>query len=733
MYKKELRNKMDYLSQFLKPNILLFFVLLHFSSAALAYAGNVLPQREIDHPFLITKKEDFGSHLEKANREPWKSMKADALKTVREGLVQEGNRAYALQDYIGAVALAYILEPEKAVGHSQTVKNLILNEYSQLELDEELQWGGVVPPLGSFFVAILALDIVYDQLNKEEIVNCENLISSQIFKINRKGSWEDVRRGTHGTWDIYKGERSTPDGEYFESIMRQITPDGVSPVTIHYAWERVGGGDSRISKAGYMDVLEFTGIDKRYYNNERLKKFQRWLFGSSVNNSKEMAIIGDMLPTQALKNDLLHRRVGNFDEEAAGYAAWFHQGVKAKGHILSYILPREPLPDVKLPGSQIYTDGGAFFREKADDPNGLHAVLYNIKGQDEWHTHQETNGLALSGLGNRLLVNGGRLGEPTRAAALNNTLTINGQEHLARVGGGIVEGWVTDKFDYASGEAGSALSEGKHRRSLVLVHSEGKAKGYSLIFDEVINDKDASIHTYLHPANESLVSSPVINQEYLAAIDHYPTVEGTQLAFFYATPPDEVKIEKVQSAVPDRYPDYPDHNRLEAVYRSDAGAEKNIITVLSPFKEVSDKLTFKRISLENCTGAEIRHTDHISDYVFESNAMGLEQSFEEADFNGKIVLFRKKNGELTFYFIRKGTQFQNQGEGFQSDHPISLYIKEGNGKIIIYQDTELTLFSKDISTFIIEGEKFELRENYTKIDLKKGNYKITMVKKPTTD
>ena len=70
-------------------------------------------------------------------------------------------------------------------------------------------------------------------------------------------------------------------------------------------------------------------------------------------------------------------------------------------------------------------NGGVFFREPQDDPDGLHAVLYNIKSQDEWHTHQEVNGLALSGFGNRLLVNGGRLGEPTRAANLNNTLTIN--------------------------------------------------------------------------------------------------------------------------------------------------------------------------------------------------------------------------------------------------------------------------------------------------------------------
>jgi len=74
-----------------------------------------------------------------------------------------------------------------------------------------------------------------------------------------------------------------------------------SPVTNHYAWERVGGGDIRESKSGYMDALEFTRIDTRYYNSEHIQKFQRWLFGSSINCAKEMAIFGDMLPTQGLR------------------------------------------------------------------------------------------------------------------------------------------------------------------------------------------------------------------------------------------------------------------------------------------------------------------------------------------------------------------------------------------------------------------------------------------------
>ena len=162
------------------------------------------------------------------------------------------------------------------------------------------------------------------------------IISNQIFKINRTGSWIDVRYGTHGTWDIYKGDRTTPDDGYYNVIMPQITEDSVSTVTNHCAWELVSGGNSRFSKSGYMDVLEYTGIDSRYYDNEKLQKFQLWLFGSNVNCSKEMAIFGDMLPTQGISNDMLHVcLVVNFDMEAAGYTAWFHEGTPAIGNILT--------------------------------------------------------------------------------------------------------------------------------------------------------------------------------------------------------------------------------------------------------------------------------------------------------------------------------------------------------------------------------------------------------------
>jgi len=669
-------------------------------------------EREKHHPFLIVKKDQFQSLQSKSLQEPWKSMKDDALQR-SNSTVETG--AYDLQYYIGAAALSYILDKENADTHAMKVKNAIINQYSKLELNDEGAWGSVVPPMGSFFMAILSLDIVYDALSLNDIAVCEKVIEDQIFKIKREGSWVDIRRGTHGAWDIYKGIRTEPDDAYFEGIMMQITEDGVSPVTNHYAWERVGGGNSRISKSGYMDVLEFTGIDKRYYSNERLKKFHRWLFGSSVNCAKEMAIFGDMLPTQGINNDMLHRRVGNFDAEAAGYAAWFHKDRPAIGNILTYILPKSSLPEPVIPSSQIYKNGGAFFREKEDVPEGLHGVLYNIKSQDEWHTHHEVNGLSLSGLGNRLLVNGGRLGEPTRAAFLNNTLTINGENHSERVGGGIVEGFMANDFDYASGFSGPALTNAKHYRNLILVHGTVGENPYFVIFDEVEANPGDLIKNYLHPANESGISTIQDGMHYNALIDHYPTVNGGSLSIFYATTPLFVHIEKVQSAVQDRYAGYPQHSRLGSVYPVKPNGKLNLVTLLFPFNTNTSFPIIRRIANGEVTGSLISHGGNVKDIILESSNDQVCE-YEDISFIGKAMIARKINMDNNFYFVRQGKKFMQGGVGFESDAPISIYNKGREG-IIVSSGTRVKLNGPDIQSIRFDKPVVILKSEKNSIEV----------------
>ena len=158
-------------------------------------------EKETNHPFLIVTKDMYNGLKEKADVEPWKSMKNDAIFRANNPL--SSNHYGSLQKYVGAVALAYILDDTKREIYANKVRDVILNRFSALDIQESSSWSKVVPNLGAFFSAILALDIVYDSLSLEDIIKCEDLISERIFRVKRTGSWKTARYGTHGTWDIY--------------------------------------------------------------------------------------------------------------------------------------------------------------------------------------------------------------------------------------------------------------------------------------------------------------------------------------------------------------------------------------------------------------------------------------------------------------------------------------------------------------------------------------------------
>ena len=679
-------------------------------------------EKETNHPFLIVTKDMYEELREKSDIEPWKSMKDDAISRANNSITS--NHYGSLQKYVGAVALAYILDYSKKEIYANKVRDVILNRFSALDIQESSSWSKVVPNLGAFFSAILALDIVYDSLSLEDIIKCEDLISERIFRVNRTGSWKTARYGTHGTWDIYKGDRTTKDDTYYYALINQITPDGVSPVTNTYAWSRVGGGDSRVSKSGYMDVLEFTGIDKRYYSNERIQKFMRWQFGSSINPAKELAIFGDMLPTESVGNSMLYRRVVNFDYEAAGYASWFLDGIEAIGHILTYIVPKEKLPPPVLPSSKIYENGGAFFRDPDDTNYGLQGVLYNITSQNEWHTHNEVNGLSLSGLGNRLLVNAGRLGEPTRAAKLNNTLTINGENHNAFTGGGITDGFTSEGIDYARGDDRDAIRFTSHYRDLILVHTTPSTLGYFIVNDKIEASNNSDIvKIYFHPSSEKEVIITEVKREYTAPIDHKPSIPLTKATFYYLTPPNDVNIEKSISAVQDRYPGYPEHNRLESVYNIDnESLKKSISTLIFPNSNLVSKPNFEKIHSDNFYGVKFS-TNSSTDYIISPKIKSVEVDTFSA--SGDFIWCRKKSDNVYSFFVESGTSFKQNSFGFESDSPVTIYVKDSEG-VIISKGAKLKLNGSNLSSASFDSsvKVISQSENHIEVELGSGTFKF---------
>jgi hypothetical protein len=235
-------------------------------------------------------------------------------------------------------------------------------------------------------------------------------------------------------------------------------------------------------------------------------------------------------------------------------------------------------------------------------------------------------------------------------------------------------------LDYALGSDGPSLSGKSHDRSLILVHGEANAGGYFIVFDEVSAGAGDKVHNYLHPANQTTVSELSTLEEYSARIDHYPSVSGTSVSFYYVTPPDEVNIEKSPSAVPDRYPGYPDHNRLEAVYSTDEQGKKNLATVIFPYSSSREKADFERISGPAFNGCSVRRGT-ITDFVFESSSDSLIQS-DSIQFRAGFCLTRLEGSASSFYLAAKGTYFSAYAEGFESDNPVTVYARGTEGLIL---------------------------------------------------
>lgn len=643
----------------------------------------------IKHPFLICTREDFPALRQRAEREPWKTMAADALERVAAGPPPD-TRAVALQFYLGACALAYILEPDAAPAHAQRVRQAIAEGLAAVAFDPTQQHVGTVPPMGAAFVAILALDLVHDDLCAEELAACEAVIAQQIGRIDRGGAWWSARLGTHGTWDIYKGERTTPDDAFLKQYIDQTTPDGVNTVSPTYAFARLGSGNDRPQKTGYADVLEFTGIDRRYYRHPRLQAFYRWLYSASITPARQYHVFGDVVVTGRVPNAPLLWRVGRFDRQAAAYAAWLLAGKQPPGHLLGYVLMQEPLPEPVVPRSQLFTHGGATLRETPDSPLSLGALLYNITENDEFHTHEEVNAISLAAYGARLLVNGGWLGEGMRPPWKNNTLAINGQRHARRTGAGLQEGMLAEGLDYACGDCGGALGHGSFRRSLILVHGQDDGGGYFITFDDVLATPGSNIHAYLQTASQAAAAAITERAEYRYPVNHHATAQGVAATVFFATPPTAVQQEMVESGFLERQPRAGHHNRLEAVYPVDRHGRCRITTLLFPHDAHHPKARMSRLVADHAVGALVTFGGGVSDVVLQSDG---EQPVEceGIAFRAEAMVCRRHGEAPRFYFVRRGRGWRCGGVGFQSDQPVSIFMRGTEGRMVAGSACRITL------------------------------------------
>ena len=630
-------------------------------------------------------------------------MRADAIAASRAGYVEGDDNAAIAQNLIrfsSAAALAYVLDPPHARLHATRVRDAILERLDTLVFGEGV-WDTVVPPANALFNLILALDVVHNDLTDSEVAACEYELQAKVNDV-WTGDWSSAGLGAIGTWDVYTGARSAPDDSYYSSLMSSLSPEGVFYGGRCYAWAR-WTGTSRYVKNMYMDVLEFTGVDRRYRGNPRVIGLYEWLYGHSD------AVFGGPMPfgdcaiqrgrDQTYDEPPLYR-ASRFGHDAGRYAAT-HLPAQIKGNLLSYVVPEGPLPPPAFATSRIYTDGGAFFREAVSSPSDLRramgGVLWNARGS-EGHSHYEVNAVALAGYNEYLLVNAGYSGWETGIPGYpwswihddersGNTLRTSSR-HASRAGGGIVEGFTDTLLDYASGDDGPALPDDVHLRNLVFVHGDGTTPAYFVLFDEVQADSGERILMNLHPNTLATtgIRTTIAGTEYEATIDGVAHTPGrVKLTLFYATPPSTVRHLNGGIATWDTPGGGFEGKYLESEYVAPASGEKNLVTILFPHDRRHDKAAMTRLQVAESSGAMIDHGGGVVDYALESTGAAT-VTHAGNTFTGKAMVCRKgANGTNTFYFVRKGSAFSTSigpPIGFSSDGPISVFMRGTEGRIV---------------------------------------------------
>ena len=706
------------------------------------------PTLAFSHPRLIVTESAYPALRARAATEPWASMKADAIATSKAGYVPASDNvdiALNLTRYSSASALASILDESNARVYATRVRDAILNHLDDLVFGTE--WETVVPPAHALFNLTLALDVVYKNLTPDEIAACEAAIQSRIDDV-WTGDWSSAGLSAIGTWDLYRGARAGPDNAYYDSLMSELSRDGVPYAGRCYGWARFAGG-GRYVKNMYMDVLESMGLDHRYYGNARIEGLYEWLYGPSD------AAFGGPIPfgdcaIQTEREETFDEpplyRAGKFGSRAGQYAA-SHLPKRITGNLLSYVIPDGPLPPASAAPSSIFPDGGGFFREarstRSARKRAMGGVLWNARGT-EGHSHYDVNAIALAGYNEYLLVNSGYAGWEESIPGYSwawihddersgNTLRTSSR-HVSKAGGGVVEGFTDTLFDYASGDSGPALPDDVHLRNFVFVHSDGSIPAYVVLFDEVYADGGEKIFADFHPNTLAATGIQTVAEgtEYKAKIDGIAVSPNrTKLTLFFATPPDTVRKLNGGIATWSAPGGGFEGKYLESEYTAPADGEKRIVTVLFPSDRSHGKAGMARLLVDGFSGARISQGGGVVDYAFESLGEAP-LTHEGITFTGKALLCRKgSNGGTVFYFVRNGTSFsttEGAPAGFSASSLVTVYLRGASGHIVS-PGTRVRFSYPGISGVELDGAAANVTgsgANWIEVDVPEGTHRIDL-------
>jgi hypothetical protein len=700
------------------------------------------------HPFLLVRESDYPALQAQASSEPWLTMKTRAINDVTnlnyDPLLDITAKSNRMRDIVSAGSLAYILDPV----NKDTYKNKVLSTLNNWDdIAPALScanWSNTVPPGIAFFNSVLSLDVIYNDLTPEELAGVESKLRavSDWYWANNC-SWEHNQYAVRGIWAIYEGDRVKIDSakaDYVNAVLNYLTVDGVYNGGPSYAWARFGAAED--SKSYFMDVLEFTGENTSIYSNSQIKGMYEWLYGGSITPFKQRVTFGDTQPefypgTSGYDHPATYR-ADRFSDLAAQNASWLDSVPNPGGRLLDYLFMDEPMAAPQKPLSKIWPSGMASFWENNSVSGSLGAALWNPQ-VSEGHSHKDVNAVHLSAYGESILRNSGYAGWGNGClgfswtyvhdnAVSNSTVLIDNVDHSLKHGSGIVEGFTNSSLDYASGDSGSALSNGKNLRNLLMVHPQDGLNGYFILVDEITaNSNSSKANIILHPS--SAVSSVTTNlTEYRWLINQYSGHDVYADVFlgtvpFSATLNDGALCTNTFSynSILGKY--------LNATYSTNNG-KKNIVTVVFPSDSTHAKATMSRITGTKYSGAKVDIGTNTSDIVLESSS-DKSISYQGVSFKGITTFYRLNSGTASTYFVKKGTSFDNgktAKKGFTSVANVSVQLKEKTGSIVS-PGTDVTFYYPGITSVSLNGNvlpNISSGSGWVKVNIASGTHKLDL-------
>ncbi|GIW62688.1 MAG: hypothetical protein KatS3mg090_0514 [Patescibacteria group bacterium] len=589
----------------------------------------------------------------------------------------------------------------------------------------------------------------------------------------------------NGYFDV-DGDGDNIEG-YLPEISGRINDSGVYTEGSSYAYAGWGlDRDERSHLIDVLEFtgkdVEF-GID--FYTNPRFQNFYEWLYGYASTPFGMMTSFGDTYAFRLLTDDghggndwASSSHIGQaakFGANAGAYAIWKSRNTPQQGRLLNYLF-LDPNVAPRTPTSRIFNNGGGFFMQDNADDYSLYGALWNVKqpqvGSTVFHVRKDVNAVYVAAYGSPLLMNGGFCGSSSpsgpdnclgttetgdrlrfsgdylgdRAVANNTAMTdytpvfsgtganndpvrVSQDSITSKFGGGVIEGFVGKNLDYVlassrNQETGSnALPNAVHNRGFIMVHPEGSANGYFVVYDEFQQLSANTVHLAFHPNAASIQTRQELVEYDMPVLRRAMGDSSVGVSLFFATSPDSVQFFRgiiasagsIGAAVPQFF-----YN----TYNTSGVNNKRIVTVVFPYSASHNKAVMQRISGSGITGAEIVQSS-TRDYVLES-AGNSSVNYENATFRANLVYYRVRDNQLVSYLVKSGTSFLRSQVGFESENSATVRFYQNRGDVVS-SGGRFVFYYPGITGILVDGVNrtpVSVSNNRLEIDIDSGTHSV---------